>query len=216
MISPARGRGQKKPRHLQRQSKLGYTEPQTEAIQHDAPLPQQHPSDASDHESGTDDFGLPNMGKFENNLSDFTPVPEISCFDNVGQHVPSKLKQKIREGQFIDLSLLLKSAKEINNSLGGQGEIQIRDGKLCIVKSNFGPYLTIDKWTDAFMIFMSVMLEKFRTRAQEMLKYMRDIRLAAARSQGWFKYDEQYRLRKASHPESSCGVINHEFRLIYM
>lgn len=137
----------------------------------------------SDHESGTEDFRLPTMGNFENssfslnfNLSDFTPVPEVSCFDIVGQHVPIKLKQKIWEGQFIDLSLLLKTAKEINNSLGGQGEIKIRDGKFCIVKANLGPYLTIDKWTDAFMIFMSVMLEKFRTRAQEMLKYMRDIR----------------------------------------
>lgn len=49
-----------------------------------------------------------------------------------------------------------------------------------------------------------------------MLKYMRDIRLAAARSQGWFKYDEQSRLRKASHPESSWGVINHEFWLLYV
>lgn len=224
MISPARGRGYKKPRHLQRQKKPGYTEPQAEASHQDAPLPQQQPPpDVSDHESGTEDFGLPNMGNFENssfsldfNLSDFTPVPEISCFDNVGQHVPLKLKQKIWEGQFIDLSLLLKSAKEINNSLGGQGEIKIRDGKFCIVKANVGPYLTIDKWTDAFMIFMSVMLEKFRTRAQEMLKYMRDIRLAAARSQGWFKYDEQYRLRKASQPESSWGVINHEFWLLYV
>lgn len=67
---------------------------------------------------------------------------------------------------------------------GSQGEIKIRDGKFCIVKSNFGPYFTTDKWIDAFMIYMNVMLEKFRTRAQEMFKYMRDIRLAAARSQG--------------------------------
>lgn len=162
------------------------------------------PSDSSDHVSGTEDFGLPNMGNFENlnfsldfNLSDFTPVPEV-CFDNVGQHVPLKLKQK--SGR---------------NSLGGQGEIKIRVGKFCIVKSNFGPYLTIDKWTDAFMIFMSVMLEQFRTRAQE-LKYMHDIKLAAARSQGWFKYNEQYCFRKASRPESSSGVINHEFWLLYV
>lgn len=84
--------------------------------------------------------------------------------------------------------------------MGGQGEIKIRDGKLCIIKANVGPYLTIDKWTDAFMIFMSVMLEKFRTRAQEMLKYMRDIRLAAARSQGWFKYDEHFVFVKPATP----------------
>ncbi|XP_062609590.1 uncharacterized protein LOC134271400, partial [Saccostrea cucullata] len=162
-------------------------------------------SDASP-DSDLGEFAPPIIGNVDSdfslvvNLSDFTPVPELCCFDNVGQHIPLKLKQKIWDGQFIELGLLLKSAKEINDSLGGQGEIKIRDGKLCIVKSKVGSYLTIEKWTNAFMIYMSVMLKKYRTRAQEFLKYMRDIRLAASRSQGWFKYDEQYRLRKASNP----------------
>lgn len=60
------------------------------------------------------------------------------------------------------------------------------------------------------------MLEKVRTKAQEMLKYMRDIRLAAARSQSWFQYEEQYRLRKTNYPESSWGVISQEFWLLYV
>lgn len=45
---------------------------------------------------------------------------------------------------------------------------------------------------------------------------MRDIRLSAARSQGWLKNDEQYRLRKASTPESSWGIVSQEFWLSYM
>ena len=66
------------------------------------------------------------------------------------------------------------------------------------------------------MIYTSVMLEKYRSRAQEFLKYMRNIRLAASRSQGWFRYDEQYRLRNANNPESSWGIINQEFWLLYI
>ena len=105
-------------------------------------------------------FGLPaDLGNFENSdfslelkMSDFIPVPEVSFFDNVGHCIPLKLKQKIWGGQFIDLSLLLKSAKDIHDSLGGQGEIKIQDGKVCIVKSNSGSYLTIEKWTNAFII----------------------------------------------------------------
>ena len=60
------------------------------------------------------------------------------------------------------------------------------------------------------------MLEKYRSRAQEFLKYMRDIRLAASRSQGWFRYDEQYRLRQANNSVSSWGIINQEFWLLYI
>ncbi|VDI02979.1 Hypothetical predicted protein [Mytilus galloprovincialis] len=45
------------------------------------------------------------------------------------------------------------------------------------------------------MVFMSVYIEKYSTRAQELLKYMRDIRLAATRSENWATYDEQFRLK---------------------
>jgi len=39
------------------------------------------------------------------------------------------------------------------------------------------------------MVYMSVYIDKYRTRAQELLKYMRDIRLAASRSEKWAVYD---------------------------
>lgn len=41
------------------------------------------------------------------------------------------------------------------------------------------------------------MLEKYQSEARELLKYLRDIRLAASRSIAWHKYDEQFRFRKA-------------------
>lgn len=60
------------------------------------------------------------------------------------------------------------------------------------------------------------MLEKYRARAQEFMKYMRDIRMAAERSSDvWFIYHEQYRHRKASDPHSSCRTINSELWLMY-
>ena len=63
---------------------------------------------------------------------------------------------------------------------------------------------------------MSIYLEKYRTRAQELLKYMRDIRLAASRSNGWFKYDEQFRLRMSADIHASSASINTEFWLLYI
>jgi hypothetical protein len=85
--------------------------------------------------------------------------------------------------------------QEIDEAFGGQGEIRLSDGKLRVVNDKPSTSLTIDKWTSAFIVFMSVMLEKYRTRYQELLKYFKDIRLAAARSpSGWHQYDEQFRL----------------------
>ena len=157
------------------------------------------------------DFTGPNFA-----VSDFQPTMVDSVFDPVSAHVPLKLKNQIWEGKFVDLSLLLRSAREIDGHLESEGQIEFRNGVMCLVKSKNSSYLTIDKWTSAFLIFMSVVLEKYRTRGLELLKYLRDIRMAASRSQGWVRYDEQFRLRKQANPQSSWGVINSELWLLYM
>jgi hypothetical protein len=64
---------------------------------------------------------------------------------------------------------------------------------------------------------MSIMLEKYRTRYQELLNYFKGIRLAAIRSpSGWHQYDEQFRLRMAANPNASWGVVNQESWLFYV
>jgi hypothetical protein len=73
-------------------------------------------------------------------------------------------------------------------------------------------------WTSAFFNFMSVMLEKWSGKAQVYLKYMHVIRLAASRvsNLGWVLYDEQFRLRKARAPQSSCADVDVELWLLYV
>ncbi|VDI63887.1 Hypothetical predicted protein [Mytilus galloprovincialis] len=56
--------------------------------------------------------------------------------------------------------------------------------------------------------------EKQSSLAQELLKYMRDIRFAANKSHGWGTYDEQFRLRKAQRPQSSWAVIKPRLMVI--
>ena len=63
------------------------------------------------------------------------------------------------------------------------------------------------------------MIEKHPGKAQELLKYLRDIRLAAYRAPSalaWVQYDEQFRLKKSRNPSSSWGVIDNELWLIFM
>lgn len=69
----------------------------------------------------------------------------------------------IWEGKFVDLSILLKSVREISDHLNTQGQIQVRNGTMCLVKQKPRIFLSIDKWTSAFIIFTSVMLEKYRS-----------------------------------------------------
>lgn len=155
----------------------------------------------------TPDFHIPH---YESSVYQHT-----SCHDQLGDHIPNKLKVKIWEGQFVDLSLLLKSASDLNN-FESQGDLQIRNGRLCIMQPKPNSFLPIEKWTSAFLVFTSIMLEKHVHKAHQLLKYIRDIRLAASRSATWYKYDEQYRLRKAAAPHTSWGEINAEYWLLYV
>jgi hypothetical protein len=65
---------------------------------------------------------------------------------------------------------------------------------------------------------MSIFCTAHPNRFQELLKYMSDVRLSAKRNPGlgWKLYDEQLRLRKAVHPESSWGFVDMELWLMYM
>lgn len=57
-------------------------------------------------------------------------------------------------------------------------DIKVTDGRLCTVKPKSNTYLNFDKWTSAFFMFVSIMLKQFPTRAQELLKYLWNIRIA--------------------------------------
>ena len=213
MGTPARGRGQAPKRC--KQSTLS-TSPIVRPLQDQptlAPVSDDaNPSVLDDYPSvstsADSTLGLGESFQYE-------PNQVVSCLDSLGAFIPGRIKSQIWEGKFIDLSLLIKTTNQLQD-FDSQGELQIKEGRLCLVKPRNNSYLTIEKWTNAFMIFTSIMLEKFPTRAQELLKYMRDIRLAATRSNYWFSYDEQFRLRIASQPHLSWGIINQELWLLYI
>ena len=68
------------------------------------------------------------------------------------------------------------------------------------------------------MIFIDIMLGKWPFKAQEYLKYMQCIRLAASKgyNNGWIAYDEQYRLKKTRLPFSSWALIDQELWVLYV
>ena len=107
----------------------------------------------------------------------------------------------------MDLAVLLKQARDLRTDPHFTGELVIKNGQLVIEKRHLKSINNIHTWTTAFLIYMSIYLEKFPGKAQELIKYMHSIRLAAGRPGhlGWSKYDEQFRLKKERHPTSSWG-----------
>ncbi|KAJ8320014.1 hypothetical protein KUTeg_001601 [Tegillarca granosa] len=120
--------------------------------------------------------------------------------DDIASHVPMQLRQKIWEHQYINLNLLLKGSAELrefyttsNLVINDSGLIESRPKVMKEKISN------IDKWTDAFILFMHVYLQRYPNRALELTQYIAIIRDAAKRTGGlgWRDYDEQFRLRQA-------------------
>ena len=132
--------------------------------------------------------------------------------ESVAAHIPKAIKDQITRGEYINLALLLKGTIELNEICSGS-ELRLNsDGsivtkpKQCKDKLN-----SIEKWTDAFIIFSAIFTAKFPCKNQELLHYMFNIRECAARQGGttWITYDEQFRLRQAQSPQS-WSLINND------
>ena len=125
-------------------------------------------------------------------------VPEYSL------HIPLNIKENIWAGEYIDLYVLQKSARELATDSKLSGGLSIKGGQLTVTQPKIVAISNIHVWTSAFMIFMGVMLEKWSNKGHEYLKYMFNVRLAASRGSGtgWAAYDERYRLRKARYPHT--------------
>ena len=120
-------------------------------------------------------------------------VPEYSL------HIPLNIKENIWAGEYIDLYVLQKSARELATDSKLSGGLSIKGGQLTVTQPKIATISNIHVWTSAFMISMGV-----------------NVRLAASRGSGtgWAAYDEQYRLRKARYPHTPWGDIDMELWLL--
>ncbi|VDI48288.1 Hypothetical predicted protein [Mytilus galloprovincialis] len=147
-----------------------------------------------------------------------TPMYTSSVFDSVSAHIPVKIKEKIWAGEYIDLNILLKSAKDLATDSQLNGDLSVKGGLLTITPQRQSTITNLHVWTSAFIIFMDIVLEKWPNKGQEFLKYMFNVRLASSRGygSGWAIYDEQYRLRKARCPQSSWAELDMELWVMYV
>ncbi|XP_048257374.1 uncharacterized protein LOC125383202 [Haliotis rufescens] len=151
--------------------------------------------------------------------SEFTP-PTTQCGDDdLGANVPSSIKQKICNGEYINLALLLKSDRELQDYACTSAIFLNSEGHLELKPKASGKVIeTITDWATAFTVYISIFIKSHPEQIQGMLKYMNTIRLGASRHTGigWRTYDEQFRLRQARNPQNSWGSINVELWMLYM
>ncbi|CAG2245488.1 unnamed protein product [Mytilus edulis] len=155
-------------------------------------------------------------GNVTNN--DYVQIPNRieSVHENLGINVTQSIKEKILKGEFIDLACLLNNSV---NTGSDKQKLTWAQGEFILQPISQQSKITnIEKWTDAFIIFIYIYCAVHVNRFKELLKYMHTIRLGAQRNQGmgWKNYDEQYRLRKAHEPSSLWSNIDNELWLLYM
>ena len=130
--------------------------------------------------------------------------------DEVFAHIPISLREKIWRGTFVNLALLLKGSGELDEFCTGGSFCLTNEGTIESRPREFKNKVpNIEKWTDAFIIYMSVYIVAHKEDAPDMLKYMFNIREAAQKQGGfaWRSYDEQFRLRQ-ENSKMSWAVIN--------
>uniref|UniRef100_A0A8W8IEJ3 Uncharacterized protein n=1 Tax=Magallana gigas TaxID=29159 RepID=A0A8W8IEJ3_MAGGI len=106
-----------------------------------------------------------------------------------------------------DLALLLKNSN-IEDTVSERVLVVGNDGQMVSSSRTAIKSTSIEKWTDAFLIYVSVFTSVHVSNFQDMLKYMHDVRTGADRSAGWKLYGEQFRFKIAMYPDKSWTSVD--------
>ena len=136
-----------------------------------------------------------------------TPSPRVSSVvpSNALNHPLDKaLEDKILRGEHVDFSLLMPEtlyqtqtpALQLHYEDSPPGYL---GSPLTIVKRKKPVVDSFQKWLDAFMAYMLVIVTAYPNRAVELIKYQQIISRAVTKFKGlaWYTYDEHFRRRVA-------------------
>lgn len=140
--------------------------------------------------------------------------PVNSFNDDLGMHVSQQVRDKIINGEYVELDSLL------NNSNNDQTKTIVVDnnGNINVKQKPEKRITEIGTWVDAFLIYTSIYTAAHPDSTQGLLKYMFNVKLGASRCihMGWKKYDQQFRLKRARNPTMAWGTVDMELWLLYI
>ena len=103
------------------------------------------------------------------------PTPVFSIHNTIAAHVSHVPKQKIISGQYIDLALLLENTTFESTH---DQKLVLNNGELIMrPRPTDHKINSIEKWTDAFIIFLRVYGLSHPEKMLDLVKYMHTIRL---------------------------------------
>ena len=167
-----------------------------------------------------------------------TTLPELMAFERLGAtpfatqsdtstssfsvdggftpEIPQAFVRAIQSGEFFDISKLLpENLQKITSDVGDDPLAITIDGnsQLKLIKQSTKKKIeTIDDWTNAFTVYMKVVIDKYPARSRELLEYLDLIRYAARyhHSLGWFIYDNKFRYKAANDRSLSWAKLDQQ------
>ena len=141
--------------------------------------------------------------------------------EDLGSIVPVALKERVWRGEYIELGQLIKANSQLikaNSAPSDNGlmlTVDSASGGLQLRPQSRSPGIrSIEQWTTAMLVYVSIYTERHTMRARELLKYMSIVRTAAECGYNWSEYDIQFRLRHAKQPEMSWAGVDTELWLL--
>lgn len=112
-------------------------------------------------------------------------------------HVDSRMRKKIRKGEFVNFRSLLDKRwrpRRVRNKREGDHFEEADEDNLPILQ-----------WIDAYIVYMSVYLEFFPGKTQGMLRHMQIVKRMCSTRKDGVEYDTQFRRLKAQHSYIEWG-----------
>ena len=124
--------------------------------------------------------------------------------------IDPKIKGKIWANQFIDLNVLLPNNRQEKIELVDNG-----DGVLTFKKSNSGKIRTIDRWLEAFHIFVAIYASSYPNDTPDLMRHATIVQRLSkqAGDEAALFYDENFRLWRQDNPNGlPWGSISSELQ----
>lgn len=189
------------------------------------------------HVEVVQDLNMPNpvQPNLDNDIQVAAPVPqpigevddtivfdEPNMLPNINEtdiFISQTVKEKIWQFQYIDLSIMHKS--NFSSQFDKQSYLGLNEDGRLITQTNLSKKKTIiniETWTDAFLAYSQVLIQRHPMKASQLFGYIVIIRGAAADStiEKWYMYDQQFRLRVARNPTKNWNIIDSQLWLQIM
>ena len=110
--------------------------------------------------------------------------------------VPLKIKEKIWNNEFVDLSTVFINRRPNTNSPSDTAPPSRR-------------FINIEQWTDAFATYSSVYRQKYPETAEPLAQYCANVRAIAKARGNWYHYDVEFRTLRQHQPFPWESIHHH-------